>query len=33
MPIYEYQCQACGKGLEALQKISDAPLEDCPACG
>ena len=33
MPIYEYQCQACGKELEALQKISDAPLEDCPACG
>jgi putative FmdB family regulatory protein len=33
MPIYEYQCLACGKELEALQKISDAPLEDCPACG
>ncbi len=33
MPIYEYQCQSCGKELEALQKISDAPLEDCPACG
>jgi len=33
MPIYEYQCQTCGKELEALQKISDAPLEDCPACG
>ena len=33
MPIYEYQCQACGKEHEALQKISDAPLEDCPACG
>jgi putative FmdB family regulatory protein len=33
MPIYEYQCQACGKELEALQKISDAPLLDCPACG
>jgi putative FmdB family regulatory protein len=33
MPIYEYQCQACGKELEALQKISDAPLEACPACG
>ena len=33
MPIYEYQCQACGKQLEALQKINDAPLQDCPDCG
>ena len=33
MPIYEYQCQDCGKELEVLQKISDAPLVDCPACG
>ena len=33
MPIYEYQCQDCGKQLEALQKISDAPLVDCPECG
>tara|TARA_R110001599_G_scaffold323498_1_gene535010 strand:- start:14855 stop:15151 length:297 start_codon:yes stop_codon:yes gene_type:complete len=33
MPIYEYQCQDCGKKLEALQKISDAPLVDCPECG
>ena len=32
MPIYEYQCQECGEGLEALQKISDEPLVDCPAC-
>ncbi len=33
MPIYEYQCQACGKRHEALQKVSDTPLRDCPACG
>lgn len=33
MPIYEYQCQACQHLHEALQKISDAPLVDCPACG
>ncbi len=33
MPIYEYQCQKCGSQLEALQKISDAPLVDCPECG
>lgn len=32
MPIYEYQCQACGHEHEALQKLSDAPLTDCPAC-
>jgi len=32
MPIYEYQCQACQHELEALQKISDAPLLDCPEC-
>ncbi len=32
-PIYEYQCQACGEPHEALQKISDAPLQVCPACG
>jgi putative FmdB family regulatory protein len=33
MPIYEYQCEACNHNLEALQKLSDAPLVDCPACG
>jgi putative FmdB family regulatory protein len=33
MPIYEYQCTECGKLHEALQKMSDAPLTDCPACG
>ena len=33
MPIYEYQCQACGHRLESLQKISEDPLKDCPACG
>jgi len=33
MPIYEYQCTACDKEIEALQKISDAPLQKCPACG
>ncbi|WP_442499027.1 FmdB family zinc ribbon protein [Methylobacter sp. sgz302048] len=32
MPIYEYQCQACGHEHEALQKLSDAPLINCPAC-
>ena len=33
MPIYEYVCGACGDAHEALQKMSDAPLTDCPACG
>ena len=33
MPIYEYQCEACGHRLEALQKISEEPLSDCPECG
>lgn len=32
MPIYEYQCQSCDHHLEALQKISDAPLRECPVC-
>lgn len=33
MPIYEYQCSACGFQKEMLQKISDAPLKTCPECG
>ena len=33
MPIYEYQCAACGKVTEAWQKFSEAPLTTCPACG
>lgn len=32
MPIYAYQCGSCGHELEALQKMSDAPLTNCPAC-
>lgn len=33
MPIYGYQCQECGHTLDALQKISEDPLVDCPECG
>jgi putative FmdB family regulatory protein len=33
MPFYEYQCRHCGHHLEALQKLSDAPLKKCPSCG
>lgn len=32
MPFYEYRCDACDHGFEALQKISEEPLEVCPAC-
>lgn len=32
MPIYEYRCDACGHETEELQKVSDAPLTDCPSC-
>ena len=33
MPLYEYQCQACGHRFEKIQKFSD-PIEDvCPSCG
>jgi len=32
MPIYEYECRACGHRMEAIQKISDDPLTDCPEC-
>src|SRR5277367_290032 len=33
MPFYEYQCKSCGHDLEAMQKISEAPLKKCPHCG
>ena len=33
MPIYEYLCDNCGHEQEAIQKLSDAPLTDCDACG
>jgi putative FmdB family regulatory protein len=32
VPIYEYRCDACGHELEALQKISDPRLTECPEC-
>ncbi len=32
MPIYEYQCQACGNEHEAIQKMSADPLVDCSVC-
>ena len=33
MPIYAYKCESCGHAKDVLQKLSDAPLTDCPACG
>ena len=33
MPIYAYRCSACGHAKDVLQKMSDAPLTTCPACG
>ena len=32
MPIYAYKCESCGFAKDVLQKISDAPLEQCPSC-
>ena len=33
MPLYEYQCQACGRRFELIRKFSDPPLDKCPHCG
>lgn len=33
MPIYAYKCSACGHVEDVMQKMSDAPLTTCPACG
>ncbi len=33
MPIYAYKCESCGHSKDVLQKMSDAPLTQCPACG
>lgn len=33
MPIYAYRCGQCGHEVEALQKLNDPALTDCPSCG
>ncbi len=33
MPIYAYKCESCGFAKDVLQKMSDAPLSECPSCG
>ena len=33
MPMYEYECAACGHRFERIQKFSDSPIDECPSCG
>jgi len=33
MPLYEYECESCGKRFEKIQKFSDPPIDVCPNCG
>ena len=33
MPLYEYECDACGHHFEVIRKFSDPPEEKCPKCG
>jgi putative FmdB family regulatory protein len=33
MPVYEYQCNACGDQFELQQKLADPPVKVCPKCG
>jgi len=33
MPTYEYRCETCGELTEAMQRIADPPLTECPTCG
>jgi putative FmdB family regulatory protein len=33
MPLYEYECNACSRRFERIQKFSDPPVATCPACG
>jgi len=33
MPIFDYQCKACGHTFDVLQRLSEDPLKDCPECG
>jgi putative FmdB family regulatory protein len=32
MPLYEYECEACGQRVERIQSFSDPPLAECPVC-
>ena len=33
MPLYEYECESCGRRFERIQKFSDSPATECPTCG
>ena len=33
MPLYEYECEVCGRRFEQIQKFSDPLVENCPLCG
>ena len=33
MPLYEYECEACGQRFELIRKFSDPELEACTLCG
>ena len=33
MPLYEYQCESCGRRFEEMQRVGDPPLETCAECG
>ena len=33
MPLYEYECESCGRRFERIQKFSDPPVTECPTCG
>jgi putative FmdB family regulatory protein len=33
VPLYEYQCDACGSRFEVIQKFSDSTVETCRECG
>ena len=33
MPLYEYECEACGNRFERIQKFSDPLVDTCPVCG
>lgn len=33
MPLYEYECEGCGKHFELIRKFSDPPVDRCPSCG
>lgn len=33
MPLYEYECQKCGKHSEKIEKMEGPHLKKCPSCG